>query len=85
MKLRWVADLPREISSPEYPRPQLVRELGKSLNGSWGYAITGAPGAMRGVPSATGSGRQTDGESRTLHRAAFGAGCDACFPEVPPL
>lgn len=35
----WTAKVDQEMPHPEYPRPQLVRENWKNLNGLWDYAI----------------------------------------------
>ncbi|MCK5738464.1 beta-galactosidase, partial [bacterium] len=35
----WTADVTPENAWPEYPRPQLVREQWRNLNGLWDYAI----------------------------------------------
>jgi hypothetical protein len=37
---RFAKDVSPENCLPEYPRPQLVREAWKNLNGLWDYAIT---------------------------------------------
>lgn len=51
MKTRWTPDEP--IPHPEYPRPQLERELWMNLNGWWEYAIRpdadSEPGEYDGV------------------------------------
>ncbi|MHB8854564.1 MAG: hypothetical protein ACYC6P_14575, partial [Ignavibacteriaceae bacterium] len=36
---KWAKDVSPENVLPEYPRPQMVRGLWKSLNGLWDYAI----------------------------------------------
>ena len=36
---RWAKDVSPDSVHPEYPRPQMVREDWKSLNGLWDYAI----------------------------------------------
>lgn len=45
IKTRWAAQINPENVLPEYPRPIMVRENWKNLNGLWDYAITpaGAP------------------------------------------
>lgn len=37
---RWAADVDPEKPLPEYPRPTLVRETWRNLNGLWEYAVT---------------------------------------------
>ena len=37
---RWAADVSPTNALPEYPRPQLVRNDWKNLNGLWDYALT---------------------------------------------
>ena len=52
MKTPWTDKIDRLNPLPEYPRPQLVRELWQSLNGPWDYAITPAyrwPGSYDGT------------------------------------
>ena len=41
IKTRWVADINPEMPLPEYPRPQMMRQQWKNLNGLWQYAVTG--------------------------------------------
>ncbi|MBI1356616.1 MAG: beta-galactosidase [Acidobacteria bacterium] len=45
LETRWAAEVSPENALPEYPRPQLRREVWTNLNGLWDYAITdrGAP------------------------------------------
>ena len=43
MKTPWTDKIDRSNPLPEYPRPQMVRELWQSLNGPWDYAVTKAP------------------------------------------
>ena len=40
IKTPWAAEVTPENVHPEYPRPQMVRENWKNLNGLWNYAIT---------------------------------------------
>lgn len=40
IKTRWAAQVSPDNVLPEYPRPQMVREEWKSLNGLWEYSIT---------------------------------------------
>jgi hypothetical protein len=40
---RWGRELDREHPLPEYPRPQLVRDAWRNLNGVWEYAFTTTP------------------------------------------
>ena len=42
MKTRWTDLVDRNNPLPEYPRPQMIREDWKNLNGLWNYAITSA-------------------------------------------
>jgi beta-galactosidase/beta-glucuronidase len=42
MKSRFVGDVLPERPLPEYPRPQLMRDLWTNLNGMWSYAVTAA-------------------------------------------
>ena len=37
---RWTASVTPDNALPEYPRPQLVRQNWRNLNGLWSYAIT---------------------------------------------
>jgi beta-galactosidase/beta-glucuronidase len=37
---RWARDVSPDHALPEYPRPQLVREEWRNLNGLWNYALT---------------------------------------------
>lgn len=39
IKTKWAAEIDPENVLPEYPRPQLVRNEWKNLNGLWEYAI----------------------------------------------
>jgi hypothetical protein len=39
LKTRWAKDVSPKQPLPEYPRPQLVREKWKNLNGLWEYAV----------------------------------------------
>jgi len=36
---RWAAEVRPDLTLPEYPRPQMVREEWLNLNGLWDYAI----------------------------------------------
>ena len=38
---RWAKEVSPVNALPEYPRPQMVREEWKNLNGLWDYAVTG--------------------------------------------
>ncbi len=40
IKTRWAAEVAPENTLPEYPRPMMVRQDWKNLNGLWQYAIT---------------------------------------------
>ncbi|MBP5332589.1 MAG: beta-galactosidase [Bacteroidales bacterium] len=40
IKTRWAAKVSPSDVHPEYPRPQMVRDSWKSLNGLWDYAVT---------------------------------------------
>jgi len=40
VRTRWAKEVSPENALPEYPRPQLVRNNWKNLNGLWEYAIT---------------------------------------------
>ena len=37
---RWAKDVSPSNALPEYPRPQMVRDAWRNLNGLWEYAIT---------------------------------------------
>jgi len=37
---RWAREVKPDAVLPEYPRPQMVRSVWRSLNGRWDYAIT---------------------------------------------
>jgi len=39
LKTRWAADVDPAMPYPEYPRPQMVREVWLNLNGLWEIAI----------------------------------------------
>ena len=39
---KWAAQVDPKMPLPEYPRPQMVRDQWKNLNGLWDYAITDA-------------------------------------------
>lgn len=39
METRWTDQVDEQMPWPEYPRPQMVRENWKNLNGKWQYAI----------------------------------------------
>ncbi|HPA19151.1 MAG TPA: glycoside hydrolase family 2 TIM barrel-domain containing protein [Verrucomicrobiae bacterium] len=39
LRTRWAEQVNPDAPLPEYPRPQMVREGGVSLNGRWDYAI----------------------------------------------
>ncbi|MGA1237326.1 MAG: glutaminase domain-containing protein [Limisphaerales bacterium] len=41
LRTRWAAEVNPERVLPEYPRPQMVREDWKNLNGLWEYAVVG--------------------------------------------
>ncbi len=41
LKTRWTESVNPDCPLPEYPRPQLVRNLWQNLNGRYEYAITG--------------------------------------------
>src|SRR5690606_3870771 len=45
----WAQDIDVDNPLPEYPRPQLVREQWKNLNGLWDYAIVA--GKLGAAPS----------------------------------
>jgi len=38
---RWAKEVSPASALPEYPRPQLARDVWQNLNGLWDYAITG--------------------------------------------
>ena len=40
IKTSWASEVAPENALPEYPRPQMVRQEWKNLNGLWQYAIT---------------------------------------------
>lgn len=40
MKTRWAAQVDPDAPLPEYPRPSMVRETWRNLNGRWDHAIT---------------------------------------------
>jgi hypothetical protein len=42
MKSRFAGDVIPQRSLPEYPRPQLTRDLWTNLNGIWSYATSAA-------------------------------------------
>ena len=42
----WASLVDPEKPLPDYPRPQMVRQLWGNLNGLWDYAITGKDGAQ---------------------------------------
>ncbi|UPO77716.1 glycoside hydrolase family 2 TIM barrel-domain containing protein [Arthrobacter sp. Helios] len=84
LKTVWGETLDPGNVLPEYPRPQLVRENWRSLNGSWDYAFTPAgveeqPGAWDGKilvpfsPEAPLSGveRQLQPEEALWYRRSF--------------
>lgn len=50
IKTRWADEVTPDCPLPEYPRPILVRDEWKNLNGLWDYAITDgeAPAAYEG-------------------------------------
>ena len=39
LRTRWANDVTPDNVLPEYPRPQMVREEWRNLNGLWDYAI----------------------------------------------
>ncbi len=51
---RWGKEVTPDNAWREYPRPQLVRESWRNLNGLWDYAIVDRPAGQSGVPMATG-------------------------------
>ena len=54
IRTQWADQVGPSNSHPEYPRPQMVRPLWKSLNGLWSYAVTpAAPSAVPAWSSAT--------------------------------
>jgi hypothetical protein len=42
IKTRFSQDVDPSNPLPEYPRPQLVRQIWTNLNGLWSYAIVGS-------------------------------------------
>jgi Beta-galactosidase/beta-glucuronidase len=40
IKTKWAEEVSPTNALPEYPRPQMVRDAWKNLNGLWNYAIT---------------------------------------------
>ena len=83
LKSRFTADVDPTNPLPEYPRPQMVREDWKSLNGLWQYAVTdkadGQPTEWDGnilVPfpiesSLSGVKRQLDADEALWYRCEF--------------
>ena len=46
MLTRWADDLDPDAPLPEYPRPQMTRQVWVNLNGRWDYAITDAKASV---------------------------------------
>lgn len=88
---RWAKEVTPENVHPEYPRPQMVRETWKNLNGLWEYAIVGKdvkqPAAWDGqilvpfpVESALSGVMQTVGPEKKLwYRRTFTVPKDAAW------
>lgn len=50
IRTRWAADVDAAAPLPEYPRPTLVRDQWRNLNGLWDYSLTPAGAAAPGEP-----------------------------------
>ncbi|HID23795.1 MAG TPA: glycoside hydrolase family 2, partial [Planctomycetaceae bacterium] len=80
---RWTSQVRPETVHPEYPRPQMVREAWRNLNGLWDYAVvaTDAPQPSKfdgkilvpfPIESAlSGVGKRLDETSRLWYRRSF--------------
>jgi hypothetical protein len=80
---RWAKDVSPENVHPEYPRPQMVRQIWLNLNGLWDYAITakdaGKPEKWDGkilVPfpiesSLSGVGKRVGPDQKLWYRRTF--------------
>ena len=83
IRTTWSDEVSPAKAHPEYPRPQMIREDWKSLNGLWDYAITpvdaDAPASPDGkilVPfcvesSLSGVGRRVGADQALWYRTAF--------------
>lgn len=48
IRTEWADEVSPESPLPEYPRPQMIRERWRSLNGLWSYSIESADGTVAG-------------------------------------
>ena len=66
---RWVEEMSLETPLPEYPRPTMVREEWKSLNGEWDFLGNG----HHPPPTSRHLSRQSSGSLRhSSHNKRFG-------------
>lgn len=61
---RWTGLVTPENPLPEYPRPTMVREQWRNLNGLWSYAIT-----PREAPDRRGSTAKSSSPTRSSPRS----------------